>query len=356
MQIGDVFEFLWADSTEFEWEWKCLGYNRFIVLRHTDHFPHQCVCIPISNGRPEFAKPGIDSSQQGWVYADDSIPSESDRHRLPFSPIAIELRPGKLRVKEDSRANYADILEVDHDAQVMVVGDVARYFDRVRRNTNKASMRRQLVKALTEYRAKRDAGLLPGQNHAAEASTDETTGGEMQTEDAGGARLYNLANESRCSLVLVRDLPRHERERHEKGLRESTRSPKMDNSRSSKEPSGDHRRHHHHSHTSEAERRSSKPARDSRDRDASDAHKVRDHEPEDEAYKLSSAEQERRRESRQQLPRSSGRGPSQGHSSTAAQQALAATPNFRRQVQPIGGSTESPGLQSVNEVAMTGTR
>ena len=235
----------------------------------------------------------------------------------------------------------------------MVVGDVARYFDRVRRNTNKASMRRQLVKALTEYRAKRDAGLLPGQNHAAEASTDETTGGEMQTEDAGGARLYHMANESRCSLVLVRDLPRHERERHEKGLRESTRSPKVDNSRSSKEPSGD-RRHHHH--TSEAERRSSKPARDSRDRDASDARKVRDHEPEDEAYKLSSAEQERRRESRQQLPRSSGRGPSQGHSSTAAQQALAATPNFRRQVQPIGGSTESPGIQSVNEVAMTGTR
>lgn len=301
---------------------------------------------PISNGRPEFAKPGIDSSQQGWVYADDNIPSESDRHRLPFSPIAIELRPGKLRVKEDSRANYADILEVDHDAQVMVVGDVARYFDRVRRNTNKASMRRQLVKALTEYRAKRDAGLLPGQNHAAEASTDETTGGEMQTEDAGGARLYNLANESRCSLVLVRDLPRHERERHEKGLRESTRSPKMDYNRSSKEPD---RRH-----TSEAERRSSKPTRDSRD--PGDAQKVRNIEPADEAYKLSSAEQERRRESRQQLPRSSGRGPPQGHSSAAAQQALAATPNFRRQVQPVGGSTESPGLQSVNEVAMTGLR
>ena len=301
---------------------------------------------PISNGRPEFAKPGIDSSQQGWVYADDNIPSESDRHRLPFSPIAIELRPGKLRVKEDSRANYADILEVDHDAQVMVVGDVARYFDRVRRNTNKASMRRQLVKALTEYRAKRDAGLLPGQNHAAEASTEETTGGEMQTEDTGGARLYNLANESRCSLVLVRDLPRHERERHEKGLRESTRSPKMDHGRSSKEPD---RRH-----TSEAERRSSKPARDSRD--PGDAHKVRELEPDDEAYKLSSAEQERRRESRQQLPRSSGRGPSQGHSSAAAQQALAATPNFRRQVQPVGGSTESSGLQSVKDVAMTGLR
>lgn len=45
LQVGDVFEFLWADSNEFEWEWKCLGYVRFIVLRHSEEFPHQAVCM-----------------------------------------------------------------------------------------------------------------------------------------------------------------------------------------------------------------------------------------------------------------------------------------------------------------------
>lgn len=45
LEIGDVFEFLWADSHEFEWEWKCLGYTRFIVLRHSDTFPHYVVCV-----------------------------------------------------------------------------------------------------------------------------------------------------------------------------------------------------------------------------------------------------------------------------------------------------------------------
>lgn len=45
LEIGDVFEFLWADSNEFEWEWKCLGYIRFIVLRHSETFPHHAVCM-----------------------------------------------------------------------------------------------------------------------------------------------------------------------------------------------------------------------------------------------------------------------------------------------------------------------
>lgn len=61
------------------------------------------------------------------------------------------MRSGRHRVKDDSRANYADIVEVDHEAQVMVVGDVARYFDRVRKNVNKAFMRQMLREALGPY-------------------------------------------------------------------------------------------------------------------------------------------------------------------------------------------------------------
>lgn len=45
IEVGDVFEFLWADAVEFEWEWKCLGYVRFIALRHNETFPHHCVCM-----------------------------------------------------------------------------------------------------------------------------------------------------------------------------------------------------------------------------------------------------------------------------------------------------------------------
>ncbi len=71
--------------------------------------------------------------------------------KLPYSAVGIDLRPGRLRVKEDSRANYADVVEIDHDAQVMVVGDVAMYFDRFRRNVNRALMRQNLRKALEEY-------------------------------------------------------------------------------------------------------------------------------------------------------------------------------------------------------------
>ncbi|KAK1997382.1 hypothetical protein LX36DRAFT_73241 [Colletotrichum falcatum] len=150
-EIGDVFEFLWADSHEFEWEWKCLGYTRFIVLRHSDTFPHHCVCVPISTPtKNDFQKPGIDSSQQGYVFDENDRTPPFDR--LPFSPVGMQLRPGKFRVKENSRANYADVLEIDHDAQVMVIGDVTRYFDRVRRNVNKAVMRNVLRKALEEYR------------------------------------------------------------------------------------------------------------------------------------------------------------------------------------------------------------
>ncbi|KAI1849089.1 hypothetical protein JX265_013104 [Neoarthrinium moseri] len=161
LQIGDVFEFLWADANEFEWEWKCLGYVRFIVLRHSETFPHHAVCIPISVGsKHNFAKPGVDSSQQGFVFDDDN-PNQwheklEERNRLHFPPVGVELKPGKFRVKEDSRANYADIIEIDHDAQVIVVGTVVRYFDRLRRSVNKAVMRNILKKALSEYRAKRD--------------------------------------------------------------------------------------------------------------------------------------------------------------------------------------------------------
>ncbi|KUI73363.1 hypothetical protein VM1G_09036 [Cytospora mali] len=167
LQIGDVFEFLWADCPEFEYEWKCLGYTRFIVLRHSDSFPHYCTCVPISVGaKRDFAKPGIDSLQQGYVYASGERERDRDRDgsdaqvpygqqkglpQLPYSSVGIHLHSSRHRVKDDSRANYADVVEVDHEAQVMVVGDVARYFDRVRKNVNKAFMRQILRDALGDY-------------------------------------------------------------------------------------------------------------------------------------------------------------------------------------------------------------
>ncbi|KKY35609.1 hypothetical protein UCDDA912_g04390 [Diaporthe ampelina] len=165
LQIGDVFEFLWADSSEFEYEWKCLGYTRFIVLRHSDSFPMHCACVPISVGNQRnFAKPGIDTLQQGHVYAsgdrdrdrDSAEPQTPSLHdkghsQLPYSSVGINLHSGRHKVKEDSRANYADVVEVDHEAQVMVVGDVVKYFDRVRKNVNKAFMRQILRDALGDY-------------------------------------------------------------------------------------------------------------------------------------------------------------------------------------------------------------
>ncbi|KAI1443878.1 hypothetical protein F5Y02DRAFT_419577 [Annulohypoxylon stygium] len=213
LQVGDVFEFLWADAPEFEWEWKCLGYSRFIVLRHSDTFPHHCACIPISvGGKHEFAKPGIDHFQQGFVFANgDPTPSNSTEGasgaRLPYSSVGIELRPGKLRVKEDSRANYADIVEVDHDAQVMVVGDVVRYFDRVRRNVNKAFMRQILRRALEEYKASRRAAgetqtatdLDEPQFSASESTLPDTASvrGEGRREDKRRRRYSNSSTTSR---------------------------------------------------------------------------------------------------------------------------------------------------------------
>ncbi|RYO95852.1 hypothetical protein DL763_003486 [Monosporascus cannonballus] len=197
LQVGDVFEFLWADSPEFEWEWKCLGYTRFIVLRHSDTFPHHCACIPISvGGKHEFAKPGIDSFQQGFVFANgDRNPGceqPGGGPKLPYSPVGIELRPGRLRVKEDSRANYADIVEVDHDAQVMVIGDVSMYFDRVRRNVNRAYMRQILKRALEEYRrnGKVDAdgpGPDPAPSPVSSGITSAMTLGGHQSYDAVGS-------------------------------------------------------------------------------------------------------------------------------------------------------------------------
>lgn len=109
----------------------------------------------------------MDILQQGHVYASGE---KSDRDRdgpgteaqsshqpqktppqLPYSSVGISLRSGRHRVKEDSRANYSDVVEVDHEAQVMVIGDVSKYFDRVRKNVNKAFMRQVLREALEPY-------------------------------------------------------------------------------------------------------------------------------------------------------------------------------------------------------------
>lgn len=120
---------------------------------------------PISVGsRRDFAKPGIDTLQQGYVYAsgerdrerdgaDAQTPGQPHKNlpQLAYSSVGINLRSGRHRVKDDSRANYGDIIEIDHEAQVMVIGDVAKYFDRVRKNVNKAFMRGVLREALGPY-------------------------------------------------------------------------------------------------------------------------------------------------------------------------------------------------------------
>lgn len=128
------------------------------------HFFSDTRCSPISTGnKRDFAKPGVDSLQQGYVYASGDKERERDgtsvesHHQsknlpqLPYSSVGISLKSGRHRIKEDSRANYADVIEVDHEAQVMVIGDAVRYFDRVRKNVNKAFMRQVLREALGPY-------------------------------------------------------------------------------------------------------------------------------------------------------------------------------------------------------------
>ncbi|KAI0154719.1 hypothetical protein GGR57DRAFT_502465 [Xylariaceae sp. FL1272] len=189
LHVGDVFEFLWADVEQYQWEWKCLGYTRFIVLRHSESFPHRCVCIPISTGgmsKQDFAKPGIDSFQQGFVFANGEpnpgYEQPKGGPKLQYSAIGIELRPGKIRVKEDSRANYADIIEVDHEAQVMVIGDVVKYFDRVRRNVNKAFMRQILRKALEKYQAEKNNATPPNPTESLLSMDGEPGGADCRRE------------------------------------------------------------------------------------------------------------------------------------------------------------------------------
>lgn len=196
---------------------------------------------PISVGnRRDFAKPGIDTLQQGYVYASGERDRERDgpdaqtpnqQHKslpqLPYSSVGINLRSGRHRVKDDSRANYADIIEVDHEAQVMVIGDVAKYFDRVRKNVNKAFMRQVLREALGPYcqRKKSEsaaAGVKGWGNSAvtlAKATQDGDSAREQiapedieadarQTEDPqadGGAHLGRDGGESVISEEVYKE-------------------------------------------------------------------------------------------------------------------------------------------------------
>lgn len=210
LHVGDVFEFVWANAPEFQWEWQCLGYNRFIVLRHSETYPHHCVCIPICTGGPNkhaFAKPGIDSFQQGFVFANgDPNPGYEQPKggfKLQYSPVGIELRPGRLRIKEDSRANYADVINIEPNAHVLVVGDVVRYFDRVRRNVNKAYMRQILRRALEKYQAEKDEKDAMANRPASAAESID-----------GGAICRQLAMEGDAAETFtLNEVPTDEEER-----------------------------------------------------------------------------------------------------------------------------------------------
>lgn len=189
------------------------------MLFVTPPLPPHPLCLlsrlanPIDRPRPistptknDFQKPGIDSSQQGYVFEENDRTPPFDK--LPFSPVGMQLRPGKFRVKENSRANYADVLEVDHDAQVMIVGDVTRYFDRVRRNVNKAVMRNVLKRALEQYR---QGKLVSKKGARLEASVvnggqeDEEPEGESESEPQAFVRPDESvagSTRSRDSLVV----------------------------------------------------------------------------------------------------------------------------------------------------------
>ncbi|KAK7995904.1 hypothetical protein PG991_015371 [Apiospora marii] len=352
LQIGDVFEFLWADTHEFEWEWKCLGYNRFIVLRHSDTFPHHCVCIPISNGgKIEFAKPGIDSNQQGYVYAEGDVPNEGDRHRLPYSPISIELKPGKLRVKEDSRANYADILEIDHDSQVMVVGDVARYFDRVRRNVNKATMRKTLVKALEAYRAKKDGDAAA----VAAMSGDDLDAPPPPTppidENRNGSRSYK-PNESQLSLDLRGGARLHRSRSPTASIRSRASRAGLDR-RSSHDPD----RRHQKKREKQREREGGHDRSSSRDtvRDEDTDTSYRMSKTDQDTYRLSYAEQERRKEfARPNLPRSSTSRNSYSHHSKYANADANAVPSSIALLRQGAPKNSNYDIRSMHDVALAG--
>lgn len=99
-------------------------------------------------------------------------------------------------MKEDSRANYADIIQVEHDAHVLVVGDVVKYFDRVRRNVNKAFMRQILRTALEKYQAEKAATDRP-------ASIMESVDG-----DSGGAECREFGLEAdRMDTYTLNEVP-----------------------------------------------------------------------------------------------------------------------------------------------------
>lgn len=181
-------------------------------------------------GKHDFAKPGIDHFQQGFVFANGEPTPVNEQpgggSRLPYSPVGIELRPGKLRVKEDSRANYADIVDIDHDAQVMVVGDVVRYFDRVRRNVNKAFMRQILRRALEEYKAGRayTSGNRP-------EDSDISKMPQSATEEGDDAQLSATESMQQVETASVLGEKRYDKEekrprRHSGSSARSTRSRK----------------------------------------------------------------------------------------------------------------------------------
>ncbi|KAK8112198.1 uncharacterized protein PG998_008655 [Apiospora kogelbergensis] len=342
LNIGDVFEFLWADTHEFEWEWKCLGYNRFIVLRHSDTFPHHCVCIPISNGgKIEFAKPGIDTHQQGYVYAEGDVPNEGDRHRLPYSPISIELKPGKLRVKEESRVNYADILEIDHDSQVMVVGDVARYFDRVRRNVNKATMRKVLPPESSSSAANAPPPPTPppGENHhhhASEYANYNPSQSQLSLNLRGGARLPRSSSPTasiRSRAERAGPERRGERDQERRHQRQREQRREKDRGQRDKDRGRDRDRE--------------------RERESSSAR-------EDEVsttYRLSHAEQERRKEfpkqQQQPLPRSSGRRMSYSQAAAAGAD-MNAVPSSIAVLRQGAQKNSNYDIRSMHDVALAG--
>ncbi len=100
-------------------------------------------------------------------------------------------------MKEDSRANYADIIQVEHDAQVLVVGEVVKYFDRVRRNVNKAFMRQILRTALEKYQAEKAAGI-----HRPPSIMESVDG------DQGGAECRHIVMETdRADTYTLNEVP-----------------------------------------------------------------------------------------------------------------------------------------------------
>lgn len=259
----------------------------------------------------DFAKPGVDTLQQGHVYAsgekdrDREGDSRDSRDRaesgsfqgqptahknlpqLPYSSVGINLRSGRHRVKDDSRANYADVVEVDHEAQVMVVGDVAKYFDRVRKNVNKAFMRQVLREALGPYcerkKSESAAAGVRGWGNSTASLTKVTDAADVEDRAAE-------QHDGQDAEEGVAETDRRQRQRQQKQQQQPEPEVLEDHHQAAAHLPHQPHHHHHHNHLEkDGEDFFSDTTRDEEDWDGSQQSPMQSPQPSDDRRAMRSA-------------------------------------------------------------------